>query len=344
MSDSRQQLRAESGRVKRAQLDRMQTIRSERYLETNVRPHLDRDTASQGLWRTEVIQLDGTGAATLRIAVDDSAPVYAKAFPFADGPEVFAKLRVFRLAGLGEGRRYQTVEPLAWDPDEQVMLCRAAPGRAVSELVGGDPAALAAAAAEAGHWLGAFHRADVRVGAPQSLLVTGELTSLAKRMAKTTAERPDYLPLALEMLAGLDGLTHTTADGVLTQTHGQFRPIHVFVAPTVTTVIDLDRSAPGDPARDVAEFLHHLRSSTFSATGDVSLADPACTSFLDGYRQQADPRSLTNLRFHWARYVLHSLSRHVKSGEVVAAAGHRDPTYQRFRDEFDRIVDGSAIS
>jgi hypothetical protein len=343
MSDIRQHAHGESRRVKHAQLARMQTIRSERYLESFVRPHLGRDTP-RGRWHTEVLQLDGTGAATVRIAVDDDPPVYAKAFPFADGPEVYAKLQVFRLTGFGEGRRHQTVEPLSWDPDQKVLLCRAAAGRAVSDLVGGDPAELAAATAEAGSWLGAFHDAEVRVGAPRSLLVTGELTSLAKRLSKTTALRPDYLPLALEMLAALDDLTYTAADGVVTQTHGQFRPIHVFTAPTTTTVIDLDRSAPGDPARDVAEFLHHLRSSTFVATGEMPRADAACRTFLDGYRRVTGGRNLTNLRFHWARYLMHSLTRHVKSGEVASDHPDRDPTYLRYRAEFDRIVDGSAVA
>jgi hypothetical protein len=330
--------------VKVQQLARMETICSEPYLDRVVRPRLGSNASTSGPWKTEVIQLDGSGAATVRIALDDGTPVYAKAFPFADGPDVYGKLRMFRLGGFGEGRRYQTVEPLSWDAEQHVMLCRAAPGRAVGDLVGGPPAELSAATAEAGRWLGTFHDADLRVGAPQSLLVTGELTSLAKRLSKTTAERPEYLPVALEMLAALDQLTYTTLDGVVTQTHGQYRPIHVFIAPGTTTVIDLDRSAPGDPARDVAEFLHHLRSSTFVATGDTHLADEACSTFLAGYREVAPSGYLTNLQFHWARYVMHSLSRQVKSGDVVSRHIHRDPTYLRYRAEFDRIVDGSALA
>lgn len=344
MPDTRQHTHAESRRVKAEQLARMEVVRSEPYLESFVRPRLGDEASADGTWNTTVIQLDGSGAATVRIALDEGTPVYAKAFPFADGPDVYDKLRTFRLSGFGEGHRYQTVEPVSWDAEQQVMLCRAAPGNAVSELIGGPPEPLAEAAAEAGRWLGTFHSAEMRVGAPQSLLVTGELTSLAKRLAKTTAENPDYLPVALEMLAALERLTHTTADGRVAQTHGQYRPIHVFTTPDTVTVIDLDRSAPGDPARDVAEFLHHLRSSTRVMTGDSRDADEPSRTFLAGYREVARPENLTNLQFHWARYVLHSLSRQVKSGDVDSKAIDDDPVYLRYRAEFDRIVDGTNLT
>ncbi|MBY9073989.1 hypothetical protein K1X13_04050 [Nocardioides sp. WL0053] len=331
-----------SRRVKTEQLARMETICSTPYLERFVRPYLPAGTPDDGEWRTKTIQLDGSGAATVQICRDGAEPVFAKAFPFDDGPDVYAKLQVFRVTGFGAGQRYQTVEPLAWEEGQQVMLCRAAPGRAVSELIGGPVDALCDATAEAGRWLGSFHGSQIRVGAPQSLLVTGELTSLAKRLAKTTTQQPDYLPVALEMLAALDGLTYGTADGLLAQSHGQYRPIHVFTTPDTVTVIDLDRSAPADPARDVAEFLHHTRTSTYVATGDVHRADEPCSAFLAGYRETAGEEPLTNLRFHWARYVLHSLSKQVKSGDIPPHTVETHPTYLRYRAEFDRIVDGRA--
>jgi hypothetical protein len=331
-------------RVKSEQLARTDVICSEPWLERFARPHLDPVHPADRDWQTKVIQLDGSGAATVQISLGASPPVYAKVFPFDDGPDVFGKLQMFRVAGFGDGRRYQSVEPLAWEPELKTMLCRAAPGRAVSELVGGATAPLAEATTEAGRWLATFHSAQFRVGPAQSLLVTGELTSLAKRLAKTTAERPDYLPLALEMLAALDRLTYTTADGLLAQSHGQYRPIHVFIAPDVVTVIDLDRSAPADPARDVAEFLHHLRNSTYIATGDLHRADEPCSAFLAGYRQVAGETPLTNLPFHWARYLFHSLSRQVKSGDIPPGDLPSDPTYRRYREEFDRVVGGEALA
>lgn len=336
--------RERSHQIKDQQLARTDLICSEPYLERVVRPHLEDAGHADRDWRTKVIQLDGSGAATVQVSLGEGTPMYAKVFAFDDGPDVFNKLQMFRVAGFGEGRRYQTVEPLAWEDEQRMMLCRAAPGHAVSELLSGPTEPLAEATTEAGRWLGTFHSSQIRIGRAQSLLVTGELTSLGKRLAKVTAERPDYLPVALEMLAELDRLTYDTRDGMLAQSHGQYRPIHVFLAPEAVTVIDLDRSAPADPARDVAEFLHHLRNSRFLATGDIHRADVPCSAFLAGYRETAGEELLANLPFHWARYVMHSLSRQVKSGDIPPQGLEEDPTYLRFREEFDRIVSGRALA
>jgi hypothetical protein len=334
--------------VKKRQASRAEQVCSPEFLEQHVRPHLDGDApAGSGTWHTTVIQLDGTGAATVRIDLDAGRPVFAKLFPFDDGPSVYAKLQAFRTSGLGAGQRYQVVEPLAWIGAEKVLLCRGALGSPISDLVAGDVGVLAAATAQAGHWLGRLHGSDLRIGPAHSLLVTGELISLAKRLAKVSVAHPGYVRQAVDMLGQLDALTYDTVDGLLAQSHGQFRPIHVFLSPDflspdVVTVIDLDRSAPADPARDVAEFLHRLRMGVHTATGDISRADPACSSFLAAYRESAGGEEhLVNLRFHWARYVFHSLNGRIKHDESTYDDGG-DAEFRLFVAEFDRIVSGRA--
>lgn len=267
--------------------------------------------------------------------------MFAKLFPFEDGPAVHAKLQALRTAGLGAGSPYQTVEPLAWYGEEKVLLCRGAPGLPLSQLIEGDARVLAEASARAGAWLAHLHGVDLRVGAPQSLLVTGELTSLAKRLARVAANYPGYVDEALGMLERLDTLTYDTVDGVLVQSHGQYRPIHVFLTEDTVTVIDLDRSAPADPARDVAEFLHRLRQGMHSATGDITRADQPCEAFLTAYREATGGAQLTNLRFHWARYLLHSLNREIKSGDADWRDGG-NAVFRLYRDEFNRVADGRA--
>jgi hypothetical protein len=334
---------AEQPRVVKQQLTaRAEEVCSPEFLERHVRPHIG--PTGRAEWTTRVIQLDGTGAATVRAEVDGSGPVFAKLFPFDDGPAVYAKLQAMRAAGLGAGQRYQVVEPLAWLEAEKVLLCRGAPGSPISDLLGAEPDVLAAATAPAGHWLGRLHGSDLRIGRAQSLLVTGELTSLAKRLVKVAAEHPGYVRQARTLVERLDALTYDTVDGIVAQSHGQFRPIHVFLSPDVVTVIDLDRSAPADPARDVAEFLHRLRLGVHTATGDMGRADPACASFLAAYRESAGGHEhLVNLRFHWARYVLHTLNGRVKDDESTYTdeeGGNEE--FELFRSEFDRIVEGRA--
>ena len=339
---NRTQSRTQFRQVMEQQTDRADRVRTPEFLDRYVRPHLAADAAGGGgTWRTKVIQLDGSGAATVQVELDDSPPVFAKLFPYEDGPAVHAKLQALRGAGLGTGSAFQAVEPLAWYGEEKVLLCQGAPGRAMSDLLGGNGADLTRASARAGSWLAHLHGTDLRVGAPQSLLVTGELTSLAKRLAKVAADQPDYVDTALGMLERLDGLTRDTADGILAQSHGQYRPLHVFLTEDIVTVIDLDRSAPADPSRDAAEFLHRLRVGVYYATGDITRADEASAAFLDAYREATRGDLLRNLRFHWARFILHSVNRSIKSGTADWRDGG-DAEFRLYRDEFDRVVEGRA--
>jgi aminoglycoside phosphotransferase (APT) family kinase protein len=340
---NRTQIPSQHRQIKEQQVNRAERVCAPEFLNRYVRPHLNPavpGASDGGTWTTKVIQLDGSGAATVEINLDDGPPVFAKLFPFEDGPAVHAKLQAMRNAGLGAGSPFQAVEPLAWCGDEKVLLCRAAPGKALSEVLD-DGAELTEGCARAGSWLAHLHKADLRIGAPHSLLVTGELTSLAKRLARVVNDRPGYAEVALGMLERLDDLTHDTVDGVHAQSHGQYRPIHVFLTEETVTVIDLDRSAPADPARDVAEFLHRLRQGLYAATGDISRADQPCSAFLGAYREAAGVERLQNLRFHWARYIFHSLNRDVKNGDADWHNGAND-VFRRYQEEFYMVAEGRA--
>ena len=340
---TRTQIRSQHRHIQEQQVSRAERVCAPEFLNRYVRPHVSPAGAGAsdgGAWTTQVIQLDGSGAATVKINLDGGPPVFAKLFPFEDGPAVHAKLQALRNAGLGAGSPFQAVEPLAWYGDEKVLLCREAPGHALSEVFD-DGAELSKGCVRAGSWLARLHKVDLRIGAPHSLLVTGELTSLAKRLVKAVADHPGYAEVALGMLERLDELTHDTVDGVVAQSHGQYRPIHVFLAGETVTVIDLDRSAPADPARDVAEFLHRLRQGVYSATGDISRADQPCNAFLGAYREAAGAERLRNLRFHWARYAFHSLNREVKGGDADWRDGGND-VFRHYREEFYRVAEGRA--
>lgn len=325
--------------LKEAQLRRSAEVRAPEWLDRFVRPHLP--AAAFGAWDTEVIQLDGSGAATVRVSLGGCAPVFAKLFPGEDGPDVHAKLVAFQDAGFGPGQRYRTVEPLAWYAQEKVLLCRGAAGRCLDDLFDDGEDAWRRGVAEAGAWLGRFHSADLSIGTPQSLIVTSELLSLAKRLAKALVVTPHHLETALAMIARLDRLSYATRDGLQAQCHGQFRPIHVFLdgdadSGTVT-VIDLDRSGPADPGRDVAEFVHRMHTDSFQRTGRPEPAEYATRDFLHAYATAAGgDEKLANVAFHRARYIAHSLNRLVKKGVTD------DPEFAFWCEQFDHVASGRA--
>ncbi len=307
------------------------------FLDAFVRPHLPAPQAGAGVWETEVIQLDGSGAATVRVALDGCHPVFAKLFPGDDGAAVHHKLVAFRGAGFDGAHRERTVEPIAWYPEEKVLLCWGAEGRCLDDFYDEGEEAWRAGVADAGAWLGRFHSCGLAIGTPKSSVVTSELISLAKRLAKALVATPGYLDTALGLIGRLNDLSLDTRDVPSVQSHGQYRPIHVFLAENAVTVIDLDRSAPADPGRDVAEFLHRLHTDAFQRTGRPEAAEHATRDFLDAYARAAGSEEfLVNVAFHRARYIAHSLSRLVKKGLLD------DPEFPFWLEQFDHVASGRA--
>jgi hypothetical protein len=286
-----------------------------------------------------VVQLDGTGAATIEITYGSQPKVFAKLYPDASGPLIYEKLKSFRACGFGSSDYYQAVEPLGFIPAYSMLLTRAAEGLPVSAHIGGDKEALLAGVQEAGIWLARLHSTPLRIGSPRTLLDSGELLPLARRLAKTLCRRPQFLGLTLEMIQALEDLAGDTAEGLLVQSHGQYRPIHVFIGASAVTVIDLDRSRPCDPARDVAEFLHRLRMTTFWHTGSVKPADAPTAAFLAAYSSAvADGVYLANLRFHWARYIFHSFNHKLKDTDSDDL--EVDAIVRFYRSEFEHAING----
>jgi len=318
---------------------RVEIVTQPQFLDVEVLPFLGMEDGAKGDWETHIIQLDGTGAATVEVKRDGQQRAFAKLFPDASGPQMYEKLKALRAAGFGPGERYQAVEPLGFIPEYAMLLTKPAEGPAVSTNIGVDDEALVAGAREAGVWLAKLHRSPLRTGPPKPLLESGELLSLARRLAKMLCRRPQYLSLALDMIQALEKLAAETEDGLRVQSHGQYRPIHVFISDASVTVIDLDRSRPCDPARDVAEFLHRMRMTMFWRTGAVEPADAATDAFLVAYRSaMAERPYLTNLRFHWARYIFHSLNRKLKGHDPSDLA--LDATVAFYRSEFDNVING----
>jgi hypothetical protein len=291
--------------------------------------------------QTRVVQFDGTGAATLQIDVEGHGGLYAKLFrDRTRAARVYEKIVGLRSAGLGAGARYQAVEPLAVAPNLGMMLTRAAEGVPVSDHIRTDDPALLDGVRHAAAWLARLHRATVRVGPPLPLLASGELLPLAGRLAKSLSRSPAYTGLAIDMVRTLEGVAEHTAEGLLVQTHGQYRPFHVFVDDSTVSVIDLDRTRPSDPSRDVAEFVSRMRAVAWKTTGAVAWVDGATDAFVRTYADEVGDRAyLTNFRFHWARQTLRSLSKQLKDMGTDGFDGHPKAGFARA--EFQRAVAGS---
>jgi hypothetical protein len=78
------------------------------------------------------------------------------------------------------------------------------------------------------------------------------------------------------------------------------------VAPECVTAIDLDRAAQADPAKDVAQFIHGVRSIG-AKTGIVGEeVEAACARFLAEYVPPT-PVAPSGLAYYWSYSVLWTL-------------------------------------
>jgi hypothetical protein len=324
--------------VKQQLTQSMEMVKRPEYLDAEVRPYLEAENGAKGNWETRVLQLDGTGAATLEMNLNGER-IFGKFFPNDSCPFVYEKLKVLRVAGFGSDERYQIIEPLSFTPEYRMLLTRGVEGSAVSEFIGVDEDTVLSGVEEVARWLAKLHTSPIRFGKPRYLLESSELLSVTRRLAKVVIRRPEYLAQALAMVRQMEKLAEDTVDGILVQSHGQYRLIHVFVGDSSISVVDMDRSRPCDPAYDVVEFIHRLRKTTFKCTGSVEPADAPTRAFLQTYSSAIPDRSyLTNLRFHWARFIFHSLNHEVK--DAADENTESEAIVAFCRSEFENVIEG----
>jgi hypothetical protein len=234
----------------------------------------------------------------------DGSRVFAK--PFTDLDRALAAYEIQRTlweGGFGTASEYRVPEPIAFRPDERVILMAPALGDRVRELATGDWATWEGALEGAARWLVALHGSSHRLGPPDD--ATRRALHLARRVAQTAARRPDVERILTSLLNELAARIPARRAGEV-QTHGRYHPQHVYVAHDCVTVIDADRATPGDAAKDVGEFLHRLRSDAMSAGTDVDAVDRASETFVYEYVRRGGA-DLSGLAFYWSYSILFTL-------------------------------------
>jgi aminoglycoside phosphotransferase (APT) family kinase protein len=240
--------------------------------------------------------------------------VFAK--PVEDADEARATFEIQRALwqhGFGEGSRYAVAEPIAYLAEQGILLVGAAAGEPLREVWTRDPRASEDGVREAARWLAALHSSPLRLGPADE--PANRAFHLAQRIALSAARRPPFgstlAKLADEVARRLPAGTATPP----VQTHGRYHMQHVHVAPDRVTVIDLDRAAVADPAKDVGEFLHRLRADAMRRNVDRDAAERATAGFVEEYADAGGAR-LAALEFFWSYSILFTL---------VARVGRDDP-------------------
>ena len=306
----------------------------EQYVISSLAEYRGQSVTAEGC-QVSIVQNDGTGAATIQYDVDDSTRVFAKLYASdgtgaAHGAHSFEVLSALWNDGCGRDSRYRVSEPLGFYPEFNMLLIRGADGALVAAAESDEE--LAQGSREAARWIAQMHSSKVRVGDTRHPWEVYH--KLMHQLAKAAANNPDRVDDLIEMADRFEALARNVKPHFV-QAHGQYRHIHVFVGDESVTVIDLDRSRPSDPAQDLGEYIHRMRTKRYKATGGESRAEDATNAFLEEYGAVM-PENLINLPYYWGYHNLVSLWRYMKSSTPL------DPKWEEmikfYESEFERAA------
>ena len=288
---------------------------------------------------TAVVRDTGTGRLTVCYRFGDATVLYGKLYSDDLGRHSFQVLSELWNGGFRTGAPHQVPEPLAFLPDINFVLTRAAPGEALLSVVGQDhPDVLAQVRAAAG-WLVEFHRSSLRLGEAESLWDSLKLFRVVRRLTKAAARAPQLRALLTDLVRALsEAGKRGPAVAPCVQTHGRYHYEHIYADGPTITLIDLDRSLPSDPAKDLAEFVSMFRLKTFKLTGSVSAAEGPTRVFLAEYLAHL-PDHAGNLAVHWGAFLLLNMFNYVKRPAPDAAAWER--MMQFYRGELEFALSGA---
>ncbi len=256
---------------------------------------------------TAVLQNTGTGRLTLRYAFGPTV-VIAKMFSDHLGSQSFDTTVRLWNSGFNRDSRYQVPEPIAFFPDVNLLLMRQAPGIPMTAALEPDRGhELAGYCRRAAQWLAVLHRSSLLFGKTETEVQSLKLFRLATRLVKAASLHREQLDMLRDLLDVIsERVFALSSRRTLVQTHGRYHHDHVFVSNEATVVIDLDRSCPSDPAKDVAEFISVLRKASLKRGLDMSCIEEATDAFLREYLV-AVPEAADTVGCYWATAVFHDL-------------------------------------
>jgi aminoglycoside phosphotransferase (APT) family kinase protein len=307
------------------------TFKESDFISSFVYPTLKREetplpTALEG--KTTVVQNTGTGRLTLRYDFEPGQSLYAKLYTDELGAHSYEVMKQLWDNGFDDNSPFRVPEPLAFLPEHNFVLMRSVEGEPLVKALHGEGSLdLIDGCRKAAQWLAAFHKSTVRVGENEPDWDSLKIFRLAVRLIKAAASRRDERDALLEYMHGLKSrLRDFPLRGPITQTHGRYHHEHVFISDEQVAVIDLDRSRPTNPAKDVAEFLRVLRMSAFRTHPDMSRADEASRAFLDEYFKEL-PEVAESLPYYWSAFLWLSLFGFMKK---VSADDPRRPRLMEY--------------
>jgi hypothetical protein len=234
-------------------------------------------------------------------------PLVAKTHEGEKGQVAWQAMTALWGSPLARGDVVTVAEPLAYLPEERILVQGPVPGeRTLKELArlalaDGSPDALTELRADLGktaRGLAALHQSGARYGRVATL--AGELDEVREVVNRLSHTLPDVTAAAAPLLHRLEILDAALPADPLVSAHHDFRPAQVLINNGRVGFIDFDGAGMAEPALDLGRFRAKLRDIGVSTPapggrplGGTSLAkrlatvDGLCEHFLAAYQNHA---------------------------------------------------------
>jgi hypothetical protein len=311
-------------------------LQDERFVRTHFSPLLSPDGTS-ALLGSDLVTLHrarAEGRCVAEYRFDGNLRIIAKAYPDPRvGLAVNAIHRALWENGFGAASSFRVPQPIAYLPEYGIMLMHVAPGGSLSEMPLRSWDRFKEGLVEAARWLAALHAWPHRVGPVAD--VADDFSRLERLETEAAARRPDeaefFGAASDELVRRYESLSEART---LVQTHGRYHSEHVFLAPGCVTVVDVDRAAVSDAARDVGEFLQRLRWEAARMRLGKAAMNEATEVFLAEYVRHSDS-GLPGLVFYWSCSVLSMILRSARKSRP--AGRHGNKRLRHLKREFERV-------
>ncbi|HEX2069506.1 MAG TPA: phosphotransferase, partial [Actinomycetota bacterium] len=235
--------------------------------------------------------------------------------------------------GFDSGSRYRVPESIGYVPEHGIMLMHAAPGESLRDVPLANWDRFKEGVLEAARWLAALHRWPHAAGpVAEAADDFSRLQRLERDAAACRPDEADRFRAALDELGRRYDSIGTSSARV--QTHGRYHIDHVFLSSECVTVVDLDRAAISEAARDVGEFLHRLRWEVARMRLGKPAMHQATEEFLTEYARHTDD-GLSGLLYHWSGSILSALL--ASACRPRPAGRHGNKRLRHLTKEFERV-------
>jgi aminoglycoside phosphotransferase (APT) family kinase protein len=259
----------------------------------------------------------------------------------AERGDVFDAMDAVRLAGFGADETFSIPQPLAYDPELNLLLLEKVDGlRAKEVLLSGTPRERVKAAEQCARWLARFQALGPKLGEATRVhdvlewvdewfqpfhTANGELAGAANRLREQLEAAAGRLETS-ELCASHG---HFTSGQVL-MTEG--RPVVVDSAIALgltgvevlseerTVAIDWDDATVADPCLDAASFVVHLNREGLDSPEERAALRQAADVFLKTYLSRRGRHAGRNLPFYAAVRCLRLASRDIEKHNLTRAA------------------------